>query len=230
MEVSTKEKVIGSIPINGSVKKYKDVIENVVSLAIVFALIYIAFTYFDLADVQSFVARFGVLAPLMFVLSKAATIVFAPLSGAALYPVAGAVFGFWQGLTVLMIGDALGGTIAFYISRHYGIRIASRFIKEENVLMQKILTKLGSLRGYIFARVCFSPMPEVVCYAAGLTKMSYLQFILVHVIVGLPLTVVLVSAGVFFTFDPSPLAISAMVIVGTIATLAGGAWFYKQTK
>ncbi len=209
---------------------YKDIIENVVTLVAVFAVIFVAFKFFDLSDVQSFVDRFGVWAPLIFVLTKAATIVFAPLSGSALYPVGGAVFGFWKGFWLITIGNLIGGATAFWISRIYGLKITERFIKSESSLMRKMLDQLGTLKGYIFARVCFIPMPEVVCYAAGLTKMSFVQFILVHFIIDLPMTAILVGAGTLFTGDISPLLIFLMLVVGTIATVVGGAWFYKQTK
>jgi uncharacterized membrane protein YdjX (TVP38/TMEM64 family) len=212
------------------IKPYKDILENVASLAVVFIAIMVVFHIFDLSDVKSFVDRFGVWAPVVFVLTKAATIVFAPLSGSALYPVAGALFGFWKGFWIITIGDFIGGTVAFYIARHYGMKITERFIKSEGSMMKKILDQLGTLKGYIFARICFVPMPEVVCYAAGLTRMSYLQFITVHMAVDMPMTAILVGAGALFTFHLSPLIIFGLLVVGTVATIIGGAWFYRQTK
>ena len=211
-------------------KPYKDILENVAGLVIVFIAILVAFYFFDLKDVQSFVDRFGFWAPVVFVFTKASTIVFAPLSGSPLYPVAGALFGFWQGFWILIIGDMLGGAIAFYIARIYGVKITERFIKSEASLMRKILHQLGTVKGFIFARICFIPMPEIVCYAAGLTKMPFWQFMLVHLIIDIPVTAAFVGAGALFTIELSPLIIAALFVLGTIATVAGGAWFYKQTK
>ncbi len=211
-------------------KPYKDIIENVMGLVIVFVVIFVAFYFFKLSDVQSFVDRFGMWAPVVFLLTKASTIVFAPLSGSPLYPVAGALFGFWKGFWILIIGNMLGGTIAFYIARIYGVKITERFIKSETSFMKKILHQLGTLKGFVFARICFIPMPEIVCYAAGLTKMSFLQFFLVHLIIDIPVTAAFVGAGALFTFHLSPLIILALFVLGTIATVLGGAWFYKQTK
>lgn len=211
-------------------KKYKDIIENVVGLALIFVVILIVFHYFNLSDVQSFVDRFGVWAPIIFILTKAATIVFAPLSGSPLYPAAGALFGFWEGLVVILLGDMIGGAIAFMIARTYGLRITERFIKGESSLMKRILDQLGTLKGFIFARVCFIPMPEIVCYAAGLTRMSFLQFIVVHGIVDIPMAALLVGAGTLFATDLSPLVILGLVILGSIVTVIGGMWFYKRTN
>lgn len=232
-----KEKVIGSIPINGSmsdlfrkIKPYRDIIENVLSLGFIFLAILILFYVFDLSDVQGFVDRFGVWAPIVFALTKASTLIFAPLSGSPLYPAAGALFGFWEGFGILMVGDVVGGTIAFYISRTYGIKITKRFIKNESSMLHKLLNTLSTLKGYIFARICFIPMPEVVCYAAGLTKMSYFQFITVHLLVNIPATAILVGSGVLLTQSLSPLFLIGMAITGTIAIVFGGIWFYKKTK
>jgi len=211
-------------------KPYKDIIENVVSLVLVFTVILVVFRFFNLSDVQSFVDRFGVWAPIIFIFTKASTIVFAPLSGSPLYPAAGALFGFWEGFSILLVGDIVGGAIAFFISRTYGLKITERFIKSESSLMKKILDQLGTLKGFIFARVCFIPMPEIVCYAAGLTKMSFLRFILVHAVIDIPMTAILVGAGALFTGDLSPLIILALFVIGTIATVVGGVWFYRQTK
>ena len=210
--------------------KYKDLIENLFGLALVFGAIFAVFSFFDLSDVQSFVDRFGVWAPVVFILTKAATIVFAPLSGSPLYPAAGALFGFWKGFWILTAGDFIGGSIAFYISRMYGVKITERFVKSESSLMRKILDQLGTLKGYIFARICFIPMPEVVCYAAGLTRMSYFQFIVVHMAVDIPMTAILVGAGAILRINFSPFIIFLLFALGTIATIAGGAWFYKRTK
>jgi len=73
-------------------------------------------------------------------------------------------------------------------------------------------------------------MPEIVCYAAGLTKISFARFIIVHTVIDIPVTAMLVGAGMFFTLDPSPLLILILVVSGTIATIVGGAWFYRKTK
>lgn len=214
----------------GKLAPYKDIIENVFSLFLVFVAILVLFYFFDLSDVQSFVDRFGVWAPVVFVLTKTSTIVFAPLSGSPLYPMAGALFGFWKGFFIMMAGDILGGAIAFWISRKYGLKITERFVKSESSLMKKILNQLGTMKGLIFARVCFIPMPEIVCYAAGLTKISFARFIIVHTVINIPVTALFVGAGMFFTLDPSPLLILILVISGTIATIVGGAWFYRKTK
>lgn len=209
---------------------YKDLIGNVATLVLVFVAILTVFYAFDLSDVRSFVDRFGIWAPVVFALTKASTIVFAPLSGSPLYPAAGALFGFWKGFSIIMLGDILGGSITFYISRTYGVRIAERFMKSEASLMRKVLDQLGTLKGFIFARLCFSPMPEIICYAAGLTKMSFWRFIVVHAFINIPMTAALVGAGSIFAFDMSPWVIAALLVLGTTATLAGGVWFYKQTK
>ena len=209
---------------------YKDLIENIAGLIVVFIAILAAFYFFDLSDVQSFVDRFGVWAPAVFVLTKAATIVFAPLSGSPLYPAAGALFGFWKGFWIITIGDFIGGSVAFYIARRYGMKITERFVKSESSLMKKILDQLGTLKGYIFARVCFIPMPEVVCYAAGLTKMSFSQFIIVHMAVDVLMTAVLVGAGAALRINMSPLLLFFLFVAGTAATVAGAMWFYKRTK
>ena len=91
----------------------RETVRNVILLLLV-ALVVIGGSFLiDIEELSAFVARAGLWGPLALILLKASTIVFAPLSGSPLYPLAGALFGPWWGLLYIMLGESLGGSIAF---------------------------------------------------------------------------------------------------------------------
>jgi uncharacterized membrane protein YdjX (TVP38/TMEM64 family) len=120
---------------------------------------------------QQFFARFGLAAPLAYVVLVTCEVVLAPLPGSMLYAPGGLVFGgFWGGLLSLT-GNVLGAGLACQVIRILG---RTRF--------ERILDR-GSLRNYetrlvrsgvwivFLLRVNPLTSSDFVSYAAGLTTM-----------------------------------------------------------
>lgn len=173
----------------------KQLITSLVSLTVILGGIYFVFRYFGITEVQDTIERAGIWAPLVLVLAKASTVVIAPLGGSPLYPLAGALFGLWQGTALLLLGDALGGIVAFYLSRIFGRHLVEQMIGDDQKFLPRALKMMGTVKGFLVARVCFMPMPEVVAYGAGLTRINFLPFILIYVPVGIPITLALAGLG-----------------------------------
>src|SRR3989344_2764499 len=166
--------------------------------ALVLAGIFIVFRYFDAQTLVGYVERAGIWAPLALIVAKASTIVIAPLGGAPLYPLAGALFGFWWGYLYLILGDTLGITIAFYLSRAYGRRIVDYFFPD-HALVDRVLHALGTIQGLVIAQISFISFPELICYAAGLTRIAFIPFILITTAVSIVPRGVLVALGTLLT-------------------------------
>ncbi len=174
----------------------KQALVSIASLVIILGGLYAIFRYFGITEVQTAVENAGVWAPLVLILAKASTIVIAPLSGSPLYPLAGALFGFWEGVLWLAIGDALGGIVAFYLSRIFGRHIVEKMLgAAEEKFLARVLRMVGTAKGFLVARICFAPMPEVVAYGAGLTRLNFVPFILIYVPIGLIPTMALAGLG-----------------------------------
>ncbi len=156
-------------------------------------LVFIAKTWGN-DSLKIWIEAAGPWAPIVLVAAKASTIVFAPLSGALIYPLAGALFGFWKGLALTVLGDAIGGAIAFQISRRFGRRIVERMVGDEG-LLAKILTMMGTVRGFLITRLLLITAQDIVAYAAGLTKLPFFPFIVIHVGVSIVPTVLLTASG-----------------------------------
>lgn len=153
---------------------------NFVGIALtLIALIALTFLI-DIEALKLWVEQSGPWAPIAFIVLKIATIVIAPLSGGPLYPIAGLLFGYWPATLYLAIGDFLGFTIAFWISRHFGQRIVQKMIADnEEGVFAKIIERLSDAKSLFLACLIFFPLPELISYATGLTTLRYRTFIVI---------------------------------------------------
>lgn len=205
----------------------RHIIFSLTSLVLIFAGLYWLFSYLGLADVQAAIERSGIWAPLVFVLAKASTIVIAPLSGSPLYPLAGALFGFWKGSLLLILGDTLGGTMAFFLSRAFGRRIAERMMGEEKQFLAEALRMMGTVKGFAIARFCFLPAPEIVTYGAGLTRLPFLPFFIINTFFNAIPALILAYAGSLIGSDTWWLFPLIFIVFGSVFTL--GAIQFKKS-
>lgn len=211
----------------------KEILENIGGLAIIAGIIIAGFVLFDMDAIKAAIVGAGIWAPLILILAKASTMVFAPVSGAPLYPLAGALFGFGPGFLYLALGDALGGAISFGISRRFGRDAVARFIRKDMDVVLKAIETVGTPKGFLIARVCLAALPEAASYAAGLTKLRFLPFFIIQNLVGLVPTAFLAFGGDKLISLSSPWAIGALLVFGLAAAAAGlGAflWWSKRTQ
>ncbi len=171
------------LPIDASLVP-RDVWKNILSLVLVIGGLVILFQYFDIETLRGQIEAAGAIAPVLFVLAKASTIVIAPLGGAPLYPIAGALFGFWKGVALLLAGDVFGGIIAFLLARHFGRPLVEWMLGAERGMIGRALDMMSTTKGYAIARVCFITAPEFASYGAGLTKLAFVPFALIYASIG----------------------------------------------
>lgn len=165
------------------------------------------------------VQKAGVGAPVVFVLAKASTIVFAPLSGGFLYPLAGTLFGFGRGLGLVVLGDAVGGAIAFWISRSFGRTAVERMLGQDTSKLGRLLELIGTIRGFFIARVIFIMSQDLMSYAAGLTRLHFIPFFVIHVGLGLIPSALLAWSGSLLTDHESGISLSG--IIGGVGIVSG---------
>lgn len=178
---------------------------------------------------RSWVEAAGVFAPLAFVLAKASTIVIAPLAGSFLYPLAGASFGLTKGILLGVLGDTLGSTIAFFISRRFGRPLAEKFLGNDSGMLGQVLTMIGTVRGFFAARFILITAHDLLAYAAGLTLLPFLPFILIQVGASIIPTAILTGLGSSL-FGDSGISFGwvfgAMMGIGIFSSLAFALYAY----
>lgn len=240
-----KGEVAGSIPAIGSdlikdpniaaapetareASKAKDALENFLGLGLVIVSIIVAVKYFGGDQLRAWVEGAGAWGPLALIVAKATTIIAAPLSGGPLYPVAGALFGTGPAILYLFLGDALGGAVSFFIARRFGRALVERILAKSNEgFLDKALGLMGTVRGFLVARVCFIALPEAVAYGAGLTRLPFLPFIAIYSSIGLVPAAVLAWLGDAAVGSGSHWLVGLGLLGGGVAAAAGAALFMK---
>jgi uncharacterized membrane protein YdjX (TVP38/TMEM64 family) len=190
----------GSIPPAASMQTQqpsaREVFTSIAILAVAIGVAYTVTVTIGVESLRESVLNAGWYAVLLVVILKATTIVVAPLGGTIIYPIAGAAYGFWPGLGVTLLGDALGSTIAFVLSRYFGRSILAFFTSASQVpTVDAVLLELTDKKRFAMARVYFAGFMDLFAYAAGLTRIPYWYFILVHIAVHAPVAALYVLFG-----------------------------------
>jgi uncharacterized membrane protein YdjX (TVP38/TMEM64 family) len=161
---------------------------------------------------QAFVVSAGPLAPVAYVLLKASTLVVTPLSGTPLRLVAGALFGFWEGVALSVLAGVLGGSINFWIARRFGRSVVARLLGAQTLgRVEPMLDRLANWKALALARVVLAPLWDVLSYGVGLTRLRYRTYLSVAFFGDLIPTMILVGVG------------TSVMEVGVLETGAAGA-------
>src|SRR3989344_7202927 len=113
-------------------------------LVIIILLFIVSVQMIKSGSLANQIDSFGILAPIIFVLLKISTVVIAPLSGTPLYFIAGSLFGNFDGLILSLLGDFLGSTVCFFLSRFYGHKIVETLVG--NRFLEKIENTVAVLK------------------------------------------------------------------------------------
>jgi len=208
----------------------KEVVKNIFLIVVVVLFLYLVVKYLSVDDIRTYIDGTGVFAPLILVIAKVATIVFAPLSGAPLYVLAGVAFGFGKGFALMFIGDAIGASIAFYISRIWGRKILSYFVSEKGLpIVEKLVVHMGEFKAFLKARIFFAGLPELFAYASGLTNVSFSVYLPVYMSVHSIWVALLVAFGDVLISGNLLITVSVAVAT-TILAGVGVYWFHLDLK
>ncbi len=209
----------------------KEVVKNLLWIAVVLLVLYISIRLIGMDDLHQRVDAWGIYGPLLLIIAKASTMVFAPLGGFPLYIIAGTFFGFTKGLIYVLIGDALGATISFYISRLFGKKIAEFFVSKSGMkAVEDVLVHMGTTKGFFQARLAFIAFPEAASYAAGLTKINFWKFLVITLSVGLIPEAILVAFGDILTKNLNSLTVALLGVMSGLLTVLLFLWFYSHAK
>lgn len=208
----------------------REMLANVFWLVLALTLLYVSISYLGADNLRAKVESLGIWGPLLLILAKVSTLVFAPLGGAPLYPIAGALFGPVYGFMYVFVGDAIGSTLCFFISRRFGRRIVRYFVTESGMpIVERLLGYLGTNRGFIKVRFFFIGFPEAISYAAGLTKLPYTTFITVSMLMYIVPDALYVWLGsALVSLNPIYAAFYMMPVL--LLAFCGAALLYWQTR
>lgn len=146
--------------------------------------------------VRTMVADAGSWAPVLFIVLKIASNVIAPLSGTPLLVTGGMLFGVWDGLAYILIGDAVGGSLNFWIARLLGRPGIRRFVgRGATRQVDQAVSYVGGWKALLVASVVLSPVYDFVSYAAGLSNLPFRHYFWVTLVGSVPTAFVYMFVG-----------------------------------
>jgi uncharacterized membrane protein YdjX (TVP38/TMEM64 family) len=155
-----------------------------------------------LENIQRSIETAGPVAPLLYIVVRAATFIAAPLSSGPIQFAAGALFGLAPGLLYSLIGECLGGSANFWISRLLGKPVVQRLVGQAGMArIEKLYQQTGEAWTLAYARLFFFAFYDFVSYAAGFTPVKYRTYLLITALVGILPTGAAVFIGGTLTGD-----------------------------
>lgn len=151
-------------------------------------------------QIRTNVDRLGIWAPFALLLLRSVSIVIPAIPSTAYSVLAGTLFGFWQGVTLIVIADFVACSGNFYIAKRYGRGIVQRLVGQR--FMGKVDSFASSyLENNPFLVIGFlmTGLFDFVCYAVGLTQIQWRKF-LPALILGIAIStppIVALGAGIF---------------------------------
>lgn len=153
-----------------------------------------------LERLQTAIVQAGPLAPILYIVVRAATFIAAPLSSGPIQFAAGALFGLIPGTLYSLAGEVLGGTANFWIARLLGRPVIARLVGQSGMQrIEGLYQRVGEAWTLVYARLFFFAFYDFVSYAAGLTPIRYRTFLLVTAIAGIIPTFAAVAVGTTLT-------------------------------
>lgn len=145
---------------------------------------------------EAFLGKFGLFAPALFILIQMVQVVIPILPGAIGCLGGVLIFGPVWGFVYNYVGISIGSILAFSLSKYYGKPFVRGIIGQKNY--EKYIGWLDKGKGFdrAFAAAIFFPAApdDLLCYIAGLTKMSLKKFSVI-ILLGKPGSIFLYSLG-----------------------------------
>lgn len=163
-------------------------------------------------DIREWVDGLGIWGPLLLIAILATAMVLAPIPNPPFMIAAGIVWGTVLGVVYAVIGQLVGSAIIFWISRKAGRRFIPRLVGHDAAeKIDRMAQDMGPQLVFFWRLMPISF--DFAAYAAGLTNMSFLKFIVLVALGSIVPTTVVVGFG--DSFDSSWTA--RLVTLGLIA-------------
>ncbi len=152
------------------------------------------FDHFTPDRIESFLARFGHFAPLVYIVLLAVAIVVSQIPNVPLAIAAGMMFGtFWGGLYSL-VGGLLGAMACFAIARFLGVTFLRRVFGKVPCFSERCIEKHLALLIFLSRLVPFFSF-DLISYCAGLTNIKVRTFFVATFLGMIPMTFLFTNLG-----------------------------------
>lgn len=153
-----------------------------------------------LERIRATIESAGPLAPLAYIGVKILTYVFAPLTSGPLQVGAGVLFGLVPGTAYTLIGEVIGGSLSFAISRRFGRPVVHRLIGDEGLArVDGFVGQIVDWKTLTYARLFLFSIYDFISYAAGFSRLKYSTYLIISIVAGFIPTFAAVALGTMLT-------------------------------
>lgn len=171
----------------------------------------------------------GWLGRLLFLSLTALQVVLAVLPGQVFTLAGGYCFGAFWGVTLTVIGTAIGSAVAFLLARIFGLRAVYAFYPSEKVQKLSFLKKSKKQDFFTFLVFLIPGFPkDMVTYFMGLTEMKLPKFLLLSTLGRFPAILLTVLGGT--AIQTKNLTLIIVVASLVLILLVAGIFFFKKKK
>lgn len=139
-------------------------------------------------EIRSFLSGFGIMSPVVYILLVLLTHIFAPFSGTPFTFVGFLLFGQWA-IIYITIARIISSFTNFLIAQKWGRPLVSRFIGEGSFNKIDKLAQNYGLGLLFILRVFEGGSEDYISYAAGLTKIKFIPYIIISLVGMIPGTI-----------------------------------------
>lgn len=212
-----------------SSKKLKYLLSILMIITILFVIYKISSLDIGIDDIKNYVDSFGKLGPIVYIIMF--SLVPLTLFPDSILAIAGGLaFGFVNGYIYTTIGALIGGSISFYISRKLGRDIVKKFTKEKLDNIEEMINEKGFFIIFLLRLIPLFPF-DVISYGAGLTSISYKDFILATLIGTIPGILVFTNIGaqsVNIGSNSFYISIAALILLFLLSFLLKNRYFKER--
>jgi len=151
-------------------------------------------------------------------------VVVAPVPGQFVGLLGGFVFGFWRGLLLNVVGNAVGSLSAMLLTRFFGERVMRPFVPAP--LQEKFDATIhrGGLSNFFMLFLLPGTPKDAVCFMAGVTRLPIWKLMLANTLGRLPGLMVLTFTGAAADAD----LLTVKLVFGAGLFLALLVWLFDE--
>jgi uncharacterized membrane protein YdjX (TVP38/TMEM64 family) len=173
----------------------------------------------DPVALRATIERFGILAPVAFVLLQALQVVVAPIPGQVTVLLGGYLFGVTAGTAYSLLGATLGSAAALWLARRYGRRYVERVVAPATLDRFDRLTEDNSV-WVLFVGFLVPGVPDdVLCFVGGLTTVPLWKLVVVSAVGRVPSYLLVSVIGVELAGGNLAVALALAAGLGVLAAV-----------
>lgn len=153
-------------------------------IAVLVVISQVVFPIINSPDFEDFVRDIGPFGPFVIILFTLIGHVFLPFAGSPVLLISLAIYGAIQTSLFLYVASMFGAIINFELARQYGKKLIRKVAGQDSIDQIDIFSRFTGEKALVVARLFGFPFFEIISYAAGLTNISFRNYILITALVG----------------------------------------------